>query len=265
MADKSPDLSQSLSRGMRIIEFLGDRPDGCALAKIAELTGLNKSTAHRLLKSLQGLGYITTADKPGCYRLTTKFVSVGYKVFSSLNVVEIAAPHLERLNLDTGDTINFAIREGDHCVLVYKLEPTTGLLRTRSRIGQSLHLYCSGLGKVFLAFSPDVFLEQYWERMRDSIVRHTANTIVDIAAMRRELARIREEKVGYDREENEIGVGCIAAPVFDPHHRVDYALSVSLPTARLDEGRTTTLTLAVRAAAKAISEEIGGVFTAALA
>lgn len=256
----SVDSSQSLCRGIRLMEFLSDFPNGCPLAKIAEGTSLNKSTAYRLLKGLQAMGYVSAAPSPGSYRLTSKFVSLGYKAFASLSVIHIASPFLEKLNLDTGDTVNLSTREEHHGVMVYKLEPTTGMLRTRAYVGQRVSLYCSGMGKVFLAYSPEGYLEKYWREMRKEIIRRSANTIVDLKAMRREVAAIRAEKISFDREENERGTSCIAAPIFGLHNRVDYALSISLPTARLDDRRRRELTGKIQATARAISVETGGEF-----
>ncbi len=258
MPEKKSDGSQSLTRGIRLIEFLSDYPNGCPLARIAESTGLNKSTAHRLLATLQHLGYVALASPAGSYRITSRFASMGFKAMASLNILGVAAPHLEKMNLDTGDTVNFAAREGNYCVLIYKLEPTTGMLRTRAYIGQRMKLYCSGMGKVFLAFSPDGYLEKYWNEEQAEIVRYTSNTIVDVGFMRHELARIRGERIAFDREENELGIGCVAAPVFGLNRRVDHALSVSIPTTRLDDRRRLQLAEIVSATAQAISREIGG-------
>ena len=151
-----PAGSQSLFRGLMLIEILSNYPNGCPLAHLSELAGLNKSTVHRLLQGLQSCGYVTTAPAAGSYRLTTKFIAVGQKALSSLNIIHIAAPHLEALNIATGETINFSSREDDHAILIYKLEPTTGMLRTRAYIGQHMPLYCSAMGKIYMAFGhPD--------------------------------------------------------------------------------------------------------------
>lgn len=258
MTEKLSDNSQSLSRGMRLIEFLSDYPNGCPLAKISERTGLNKSTAHRLLKSLQSMGYVTPAHTPGSYRLTSKLVALGYKTYSSFNIIKLADPYLEKINLEIGDTVNFSTREGNNYILIYKLEPTTGILRTRFYVGQRLLLYCSAMGKIYLAYSPDSSLRKYWQEEEESIVKRTPASITDIDAMRKELAKIREEGVSYDREENELGVVCIAAPVFGLQGRVEYAVSVSLPAARLDDKRRREVADAVKETAADISREIGG-------
>jgi hypothetical protein len=67
--------------------------------------------------------------------------------------------HLEALNIATGETINFSSREDDHAILIYKLEPTTGMLRTRAYIGQHMPLYCSAMGKIYMAFGHADYVE----------------------------------------------------------------------------------------------------------
>lgn len=173
-----PAGSQSLFRGLMLIEILSNYPNGCPLAHLSELAGLNKSTVHRLLQGLQSCGYVTPAPAAGSYRLTTKFIAVGQKALSSLNIIHVAAPHLETLNLATGETVNFSSREDDHAILIYKLEPTTGMLRTRAYIGQHMPLYCSAMGKIYMAFGHPDYVEHYWNTHQDVIQPLTRNTIL---------------------------------------------------------------------------------------
>ena len=243
---EKPAGSQSLFRGLTLIEILSNYPNGCPLAHLSELAGLNKSTVHRLLQGLQSCGYVTPAPAAGSYRLTTKFIAVGQKALSSLNIIHVAAPHLEALNLATGETVNFSSREDDHAILIYKLEPTTGMLRTRAYIGQHMPLYCSAMGKIYMAFGHPDYVETYWDTHQDII-----------PAMNLELAQIRERKMAMDREENELGVSCLAVPVFDIHGRVPYAISISLSTSRLKQVGEKNLLKPLRDTAEAISRELG--------
>lgn len=126
---------------------------------------------------------MTTAPAAGSYRLTTKFIAVGQKALSSLNIIHIAAPHLEALNIATGETINFSSREDDHAILIYKLEPTTGMLRTRAYIGQHMPLYCSAMGKIYMAFGHPDYVKSYWESHQHEIQPLTRNTITELPAM----------------------------------------------------------------------------------
>ncbi|MTH45495.1 IclR family transcriptional regulator YiaJ [Escherichia alba] len=252
-----PAGSQSLFRGLLLIEILSNYPNGCPLAHLSTLAGLNKSTVHRLLQGLHSCGYVTPAPAAGSYRLTTKFVAVGQKVLSSLNIIHVAAPHLEALNIATGETINFSSREDDHAILIYKLEPTTGMLRTRAYIGQHMPLYSSAMGKIYMAFGHPDYVKTYWENHREQLLPLTCNTITELPAMYDELAQIRESRVAMDREENELGVSCIAAPVFDIHGRVSYAVSISLSTSRLGQIGENNLIEPLRETALAISSELG--------
>ena len=205
-----PAGSQSLFRGLMLIEILSNYPNGCPLAHLSELAGLNKSTVHRLLQGLQSCGYVTPAPAAGSYRLTTKFIAVGQKALSSLNIIHVAAPHLETLNLVTGETVNFSSREDDHAILIYKLEPTTGMLRTRAYIGQHMPLYCSAMGKIFLAFCYAGQVADYWATHSDEITTWTAHTITRLPAMEKEIQEILQSGYAVDREEKELGICCVA-------------------------------------------------------
>ncbi len=254
---EKPAGSQSLFRGLQLIEILSNYPNGCPLAHLSELANLNKSTVHRLLQGLQSCGYVTTAPAAGSYRLTTKFIAVGQKALSSLNIIHVAAPHLEMLNLETGETVNFSSREDDHTILIYKLEPTTGMLRTRAYIGQHMPLYCSAMGKIYLAYGQEEYVQTYWEQHQTQIKSLTRNTITRLGDMYQELTSIRDKKMAMDREENELGVSCIAVPVFDIHQRVPYAISISLSTSRLKQIGEKNLLKPLQKTALAISQELG--------
>lgn len=252
-----PSGSQSLLRGLQLIEILSNYANGCPLAKLSELAGLNKSTTHRLLQGLESAGYVTHAPTPGSYRLTTKFIAVGNKALSSLNVIHVAAPHLEELNLETEETVNFSTLENDHAIMIYKMEATIGMMRTRAYIGQHQALYCSAMGKIYLAYGSEDEFERYWDKIQAKLVQHTPNTITNIDSMRAELRDIREHRMAYDREENELGVSCIAAPIFNINGEVKYSVSVSLATVRLSQMGAGKLEAAVASTARKIGQELG--------
>lgn len=255
---ESPSGTQSLFRGLQLMEVLSNYPNGCPLAKLAEETGLSKSTTHRLLQGLQSAGYVTAAPTHGSYRLTTKCVAVGQKALSSLNVIHVAARHLEALNLDTGETVNLSMLETGRAIMIYKLEANRGMIRTRAYVGQHISLYCSAMGKLFLAHSVKGRVETYWDTHQAEIVALTRNTITELSAMKKELALI--EKCGYavDREENELGICCVAAPIFDVMGRMEYSASVSLTTSKLKELGEKAIATKVMEIARRISQELGG-------
>ena len=249
--------SQSLVRGLHLLDILSNYPNGCPLSSIAEIAQLNKSTTHRLLQSLQSAGFVKPALAAGSYRLSTKCLALGQKVLSSMNIINVAAPHLEQLNLELGETINFSYRDSDQVILIYKLEPTTGMMRTRSYIGQYMHLYCSAMGKLFLAYDESIKLMDYWARSNNIIEQLTYNTITNISVMQQELIIIRQNGFSMDREENELGISCITFPVFNSQYKIQYAISVSLSTIKLGQLGHSHIIDPLLNAAKNISEELG--------
>ena len=249
--------NQSLIRGLRLIDILSNYPNGCPLAKLAEIAELNKSTVHRLLQGLQQEGFIRPATTAGSYRLTTKCLSIGHKMFSSLNIINVASPYLEQLNLILGETVNFSMRENDHAIMIYKLEPTTGMMRTRAYIGQHLQLYCSAMGKLYMAYDEPDYTTGYWQKNQNVIQRLTCNTITELAVMEKELQDIRAQGFAMDKEENELGISCIACPIFNFENKVEYSLSVSLSTLKLKQLGVEYLLTEIKRAAIAVSQELG--------
>ncbi|QGM80026.1 IclR family transcriptional regulator [Otariodibacter oris] len=258
MAEGKHSGNQSLIRGLQLLDILSNFPNGCPLSKLTELSSLNKSTVHRLLQGLQSEGFIKPTNSMGSYRLTTKCLSLGQKTLSSMNIIHIASPHLETLNLILGETINFSRREGDHSIMIYKLEPTNGMMKTRAYIGQHMELYCSAMGKLFLAHETDKrYLDEYWVEKKAIIKPLTNNTITTVENMKIELADVIRTGFAMDREENEMGVVCIACPIFDLNNSVNYAISVSTSIHRLNQIGKTTILTELRKTSQAISEELG--------
>lgn len=249
--------NQSLIRGLRLIDILSNYPNGCPLAQLAELAELNKSTVHRLLQGLQQEGFIQPATTAGSYRLTTKCLSIGHKIFSSLNIINVALPHLEQLNLALGETVNFSMRENSHAIMIYKLEPTTGMMRTRAYIGQHLQLYCSAMGKLYMAYDKPDYVAQYWQKNQEVIQTLTCNTITELSVMEKELQEVRAQGFAMDKEENELGISCIACPIFNFENKVEYSLSVSLSTLKLNQLGVAHLLSEIKQVAVAISRELG--------
>lgn len=255
----SPTGTQSLLRGLQLLELLSNFPNGCPLAKLAAEADMGKSTTHRLLQGLQSAGWVTSAPTPGSYRLTTKCVAVGQKALSSLNVIHVSANHLEALNLETGETVNLSSLENDGAIMIYKLEPTHGMIRTRAYIGQHISLYCSAMGKVFLSYSYAGQVADYWATHSEEIAMWTTHTITDPVVMEQEIQQILKCGYAVDREEKELGICCMAAPIFDVMGQVKHAVSVSLTSAKLRQFGEGKLAKLVIATASDISCELGGI------
>ena len=178
-------------------------------------------------------------------------------MFSALNIINVASPYLEQLNLILGETVNFSMRENDHAIMIYKLEPAPGIMRTRAYIGPHLQRDCSAMGKLYMAYDKPDYTTVYWQKNQNVIQRLTCNTITELAVMEKELQDIRAQGFAMDKEENELGISCIACPIFNFENKVEYSLSVSLSTLKLKQLGVEYLLTEIKRTAIAVSQELG--------
>ena len=220
MADKSG--VQSVERIFQLIESLAAHPAGAGLQRLAQDTGLAKSTVHRLLASLVSLGY-AAQDENGRYRLTLKMFELSSGIVDSMDIMGVAKAHLERLSQRTGEAVHLVIRDGRDIVYIYKTE--SGPMRMSSRVGLRSPLYCTGVGKAILATLPGDELEDIWTH--SNVQKLTDKTITDLEELRSQLVEVRANGYAIDDEENELGVRCVAVAIPGPDGRAESAFSIS--------------------------------------
>lgn len=240
----------AVSKALALLQAFGDEAYvGVGVSELARRADLSKSTAFRLLGVLQEDGAVERAGSR--YRLGRMIQDLGESHQSDphARLRDALTPFLAELYTLTRQTVHLAVLAGTDVVYLNKLY---GHLQVRSpsRIGGRAPSYCTGVGKALLAFAPDIA-----ERvLAEELFAWTPHTITDPQRLRAELARIRQETVGYDREEILVGLNCVAAPVMGPRNRPIAALSVSGPTGRFSpEAHATTLRQACYAAGRAVS------------
>ena len=245
---------QSVERIFQLIEHLAAHPTGVSLQTLAGETGLAKSTVHRLLASLVGLGYVVQDEENGHYRLTLKMFELSSGIVDSMDIMGVAKAHLERLSQRTGEAVHLVIRDGRDIVYIYKTE--SGPMRMSSRVGLRSPLYCTGVGKAILATRGDEEVLRCWEESER--VPCTPYTITRKDAFLREISQIRQHGYAMDNEENELGVRCVAAAIPDWHGAASYALSISAPVSRMTDERVQSLIPALLETRDEISACLGG-------
>lgn len=214
---------QSVERIFGIIEVLAAHPAGVALQQLCAEAGLAKSTGHRLLGSLVGLGYAAQDSTSGKYRLTLKMFEISSGIVNSMDIMSVAKVHLERLAQRTGDAVHLVIRDASDIVYIYKTE--SGPMRMSSRVGLRSPLYCTGVGKAILATLPPAEVEQVWSA--SSPKKLTDHTVTDLPGLTEQLAAVRAGGYAVDDEENELGIRCVAVAIPGPKGRADSAFSIS--------------------------------------
>jgi len=225
---------RALSRGLRVLEILVDSPLGLPLSRIAEQSGLSKSSAHRLLQTLVQNGYLSQKQESGHYFPSLKVLTLSHKLIEDTDLRAVSHPHLEALAKATGETAHLVLLDHDSMIYVDKVESSSPI-RMYSRIGRSAPAHCTGVGKVILAhLSADRRADLLGG---EALARYTPNTITDRVELEQNLAQIRQRGFAVDDGEHEESVRCLASPLFGADGRIVGAMSiatvsyrVSLPT-----------------------------------
>lgn len=230
------DSVQSLDRAFDLLEALAGGGE-LGVTELAHRTALVPSTVHRLLATLAKRGYVAQSTDSGRYRLGYKVAEIAGGLEQGLaRLRAVARPHLERISERTGESVNLVVLDGDRVVYVDQVEGTRRV-RMFTAVGTAALAHTTGSGKAIMAYgAPDAARSLY--AGREPLERLTPSTLVTIAALEEDFARIRARGYALDEEEHELGVGCIAAPVFDQAGRPVAAISVSGPTTRILQGDT---------------------------
>ncbi len=252
MEEKNP--IQSAERIFKILELLAYQGE-MGLLELSEASGLNKSTVHRLLSSLIYMGYARQNEATQKYALSFKIVNMAGKMLERTDILPIARPYLEKLSQLSGETVHLVQREGNHILYIDKVEATAGSIRMVSHIGMVRPMYCSGVGKAIMATMSDEEVMQIWNE--SVIEKKTEHTITDLTHFKQVLAEVRSLGYALDDEENELGVRCIAACIYDYHRYVKYAFSISGPISRMTPEHICSLSKDVLNVQKELSHALG--------
>jgi IclR family KDG regulon transcriptional repressor len=259
---KGPAPIKAVFKTMKILECLSfERSLG-----ITELTDrasahlkgipIDKSTVYRFLASFIELGYVYQDSQTEQYGLTLKLFEIGMSVLERLELWREAEPVVKEIARVTGETVHLATLDEDEVVYLGKVESTRTLrVSMMSRIGRSAPSYCTGVGKILLAYLTQERLERILKKEKP--IQYTDRTIVCRADLEQELSSIREKGYALDNEEHEIGVRCVAAPVRNNKSSVCGAVSISVPTVRLPDEEIPRFRDIVVQAGDEISKRIG--------
>jgi IclR family transcriptional regulator, KDG regulon repressor len=216
-----------------VVEYLvraRDNRDPVAFTEISKELPFARTTTHRILYSLEKLGYVEKDEVTPRYRMALKFfdltgVSVRYRHLQS-----IAKPFLEKLRIYHGESANLAALDNGE-IIYLDVQPSSASLRAVSDIGDRNPIHCTGLGKVMVAFAPPAEISAILDQR--PLIRKTPKTITHKAHLLEHLASVREQGVALDLEENSTGVICVAAPIFNQAGQVVAACSLSGPATRM--------------------------------
>ena len=195
-----------------------------------------------------------SCDGEGHYHLGIACFAIGQAAVGQLDIRRVSLPYLRELNQQTRETIHLTVRHGLSAVYVEKLDSPEPL-RIHSRIGASVPLYCTAVGKVMLAYMPQEERERVLPELQ--IKRLTPNTVGNLQELETELYRVRKNGYACDLEEHEMHIRCIAAPIWDHTGSVQSSLSITAPLVRMPVNRLRQVAPLIQAAGLQISRDLG--------
>jgi DNA-binding IclR family transcriptional regulator len=245
---------KSLNRALDIIEQVAEHR-GIGVREIARLADLPPATAHRIVAALVKRGYLNKNGNDHTYTLSPRFLVLGEKVQQQIDIVSIARPYLEKLMAETRENANLCIRDGHKVIYIDQVGSPDHNLQIFTKLGGSAPLFASGVGKVFLSgFSEDEMVRYIREV---TLQPYTTQTITTADRLMEEIQAIRKKGYAVDNQEKELGVRCVAAPVFGHDNQILAAISVSGASQRITAKRLPALGQRVARAARRFSAAMG--------
>jgi IclR family transcriptional regulator, acetate operon repressor len=242
---------QSLDRAFTILEVMADNGGVTGLSQLASEANLPLATIHRLVRTLVDLGYVRQ-EPSRQYSLgprLMRLVDTSMKRLSS-----IANPHMASVVDALGESVNLAVLDGDEIVYVAQAQPTQNFMRMFTEVGRRVLPHATAVGKAILAEKDEAQVSELLKRT--GMPRRTEHTLTTPRSLLADLASIRRNGYAVDDGEQERGVRCVAVTVPDAPRPM--ALSVSGPLPRMSKDVIATAVPLLRAAAAAISGELGG-------
>jgi IclR family transcriptional regulator, acetate operon repressor len=220
---------QSVERALKLLEALADPGEPRGISELGRATGLPVATIHRLLATMTARGYVRQDTATHKYTLGSHLIRLGEA--ATRHFARLSHPYLAELMEASGETANLAVFEDGQVAYVAQVPSRHHRVRMFTEVGRRVLPHTSGVGKVVLAFRPRAEVEALLART--GLPRRTPRTITEPKRFLAELDTVARQGYAIDSGEEEVGVRCLAVPVFGVGDSVA-AISVSAPEGRLE-------------------------------
>jgi DNA-binding IclR family transcriptional regulator len=244
----------ALEKSLDIIEAILYHKDEISIVDLAKATGQSLGTTHRICSILVRRGYLYQKEKGAEYSLGYKFLLFNNIANASINIKTMALPFMKELAGKISETVVLAVLDGFEPVDILSAVPDT-ILKATQELGTKSPLYCTAVGKIFIAYMPN----ELKERVLNSheFTNYTDRTITDIDRLKAELAIVSMEGVAFDNEEYVFGLRSAAAPIRGENGEFFASVYYWGPSVRINYEKMRQLGPLVKDCALAISTALG--------
>jgi len=243
-----------LERGLAILEFLAEHPEGKSQNEIAEELHCPSASVFRMTLSLEKAGYLVRNPKTKAFRHTMKMLMLGQKAISEIDLVGNSLPTMRKLRDALHDTVALGVLNEMEIIV---LESVLGshLFRFSLTAGHRIGLHASAPGKAILGFLPEDQRDRTIQNIK--FVKYNDHTITTAKAFQQELASVREKGYSVDRGEEYASIYCLGSPIFDRNGYPIAAIWVTGPDNRVKPSQYPSIGEQVRDGALEISRILG--------
>jgi DNA-binding IclR family transcriptional regulator len=224
-----------------------------SLDEVTRKTGLPKSTAFRLLGSLEKCGYLEQNKSSGRYSLGARFFDLANSTLPYNRLISIVRPYLNSLMLTFAESVNLGVYDDGLVAHIFTIDSPQGH-RVSATVGNRANLHCTSMGKALAAYMDRDTLHEVF--LRYGLPPKTRHTLTTEQAVFEELDRIRESGISHDNQEDVEGVECFGAALLGPDGMPVASMSISGPAVRMGP-KAESLKAAVRETARRISFALG--------
>lgn len=247
--------NQSIGKAFTILEAMVEEGRSLRLLDLAQKLSIPSSTVIRYLNTLIDFGYVRQEADTSRYYLTLKLSSLGNKVYSRFSYQTAMKKYLFRISDTLQESVSLSIEQDMNVVYIDAVEGPDHILQTLQRIGKVAPMHSTGSGKVLLLNYADRELDRFIDIK--GLPGYTPNTLTTRLSFLKVMNTVRQAGFAYDDEECELGVRCIAFPIWDFTDKVVAAVSVSAPISRMGEAREAEIIEVLEGVSREASLEFG--------
>jgi len=246
---------RAVERALKILSLLSDGKTH-SLTDLGKGISVNCSTTYRILSTLFNNKFVEKDSKNTGYKLGLTCIELARAYQVSSDIRKVAIPILEDLRDEIKETVHLAVLDKMEVVYIEKLHGLHAIGIMHSQVGGRAPAYCTGLGKILLAYLDYQIIRDYY--LKNGLHRYTDNTITNVDDLLFHLRMVKNKGYALDTGEHELDVRCVAVPIFSMGGKVIAAISVSGPSGRMDNPQTRVeLIQQTQEAAKVISSRLG--------
>lgn len=250
-----PAGAAALAKGLKLLNLVADAEEPLRFAQLQQMSEMSKPTYARILKTLIAFGLVRHDETKGTYSLGPRFLELSHKVWDNFDLNSVAAPEIERLSSELGETV--ALCKLDQDSVLYLSERSGSGLGVRVSTGQRVPLHCTAAGKVLLAFQEPATGRALTKRL--NLEAFSDTTLTSVSSLNSDLALTRARGYAISYEEHLAGVNAVAVAIGAPDGTPLGALALLAPASRLDETNIHPAGRELMAAARRITGSAGAV------